>query len=233
MSVHLCYGSLGLAFLGVGFVEKAKNYYQEALALDGDSAEYFYNLAGIELFTDNFENARLFYEKTMKIDSTYPPALEWISFMGLHQEAYKVAEKCIEQIKNSGDLSLLYSHRIGYAFYKVGKYKEANYFFNEQIKYGTESIKLKRNIARTKQAQYNLAGVYSFLGDKEKAYQYLDEFNTMNFCGLWWISYAKYDVLFDSIRNEGRFQKIIQNLEAKHNAEHERVKKWLEEQGML
>jgi len=102
-----------------------------------------------------------------------------------------------------------------------------------QIKYGTESIKLKRNIALTKRAQYDLAGIYAFLGDKEKAYQYLDEFNTMNFYGLWWISYAKHDVLFNSIRNEERFQKILQNVEAKYQAEHERVRKWLEEQGML
>ena len=39
--------------------------------------------------------------------------------------------------------------------------------------------------------------------------------------------------MFPSIRNEERFQKILQNMERKYEAEHERVKKWLEEQGML
>ena len=80
-----------------------------------------------------------------------------------------------------------------------------------------------------KAAQYDLAATYAFLGDKIKAYQHLDEFNKRNFYQLWLISYAKHDPLFDSIRNEERFQKILQNMEAKYQAEHERVKKWLEE----
>jgi hypothetical protein len=45
--------------------------------------------------------------------------------------------------------------------------------------------------------------------------------------------YMMYDPLFDSIRSEERFQKILQNMEAKYQAAHERVRKWLEEQGML
>jgi len=38
--------------------------------------------------------------------------------------------------------------------------------------------------------------------------------------------------LFDSIREEERFQKILLNMEAKYQAEHERVRKWLEEQDL-
>jgi len=55
----------------------------------------------------------------------------------------------------------------------------------------------------------------------------------MNFYPLWWIILAKHDRLFASIRNEERFQKILQNMEAKYQAEHERVRKWLEENNML
>ena len=78
-----------------------------------------------------------------------------------------------------------------------------------------------------------MAATYAFLGDKVKAYQYLDEFDTMNFYPLWWIILAKHDPLFTSIRNEEQFQKILQNMELKYQAGHERVKKWLEEQGKL
>jgi len=146
---------------------------------------------------------------------------------------FRHAKKLLEYHKKSGTLSLVQSHRIGYALYQVGKTKEAEYYFNEQIKYGTESIKLGRDIAIWKAAYYDLAGVYAFLGDKKKAYQYLDEFNTMNFYQLWWVSLAKHDPLFNKIREEEQFQKILQNMESKHQAEHERVRKWLEEQGEL
>ena len=37
--------------------------------------------------------------------------------------------------------------------------------------------------------------------------------------------------MFAGIRNEERFQKVLQKTEAKYQAEHERVRKWLEEQG--
>ena len=36
--------------------------------------------------------------------------------------------------------------------------------------------------------------------------------------------------MFAGIRNEERFRKILQNEESKYQAEHERVRKWLEEQ---
>jgi hypothetical protein len=37
--------------------------------------------------------------------------------------------------------------------------------------------------------------------------------------------------MFDRIRNESDFQKIVKGMEAKYQAENERVRKWLEEQG--
>jgi len=47
------------------------------------------------------------------------------------------------------------------------------------------------------------------------------------------ISLNKINPLFESIRNEPEFQQIVRDVEAKYQAEHERVRKWLEEQGML
>jgi TolB-like protein len=225
--------NVGESYLWIGFIDKAKYYFREKLILDGDSANYFSNLAWVEFCIENIENAILFNEKASKIDTAYIPNIDWYNFAGQHQEAYIFTKKRIEQLKKSGELSLVYSHRIGYALWKVGKYEEAEYYFNEQIRYGTESIKLGREIASRGAAYYDLAGVYAFLGDKKKAYHYLDEFNTKNFYPLWLISYTKHDPMFDSIRNEERFQKILQNMEAKYQAEHERVRKWLEENNLL
>jgi hypothetical protein len=77
-----------------------------------------------------------------------------------------------------------------------------------------------------------MAGTYAFLGDKVKAYKYLDEWS-MNFQPLFMINIFKGDPLFAGIQKEDRFQKITQNVEAKYQAEHERVRKWLVGQGML
>ncbi len=226
--------TLGSAYLNVGFIEKAKYYFQEAFALDGSQLEYLNDLIIIECVLENFEEAVKLQKQRYEIDSTMIPDPTLYNFSSGHmEEAYILAKKLEENYKKSGQLNLTQSHRVGYAFYQVGKYKEAEYYFNQQIKYSEESIKLEREIAQSKSAQYDLAGTYAFLGDKVKAYQYLDEFNKMNFYPLWWISLAKHDPLFASIRSEEQFQKILQNMEAKYQAEHERVRKWLEEQGML
>jgi TolB-like protein len=225
--------NLGLAYINAGFPEKAKDCFNQALMQNGDSATYFSMLGSLEFSNKNLVKAILFREKASKIDSTIIPPIEWYSFTGQHQKAYFAAKRAVGQLKNSGNFPLQYSHRIGYAFWKAGKKSEAKYYFNLQIKYGEESIRLGREYALNKTAHYDLAGVYAFLGDKVKAYQYLEELNKVSVYPLGGMTYAKFDVLFDSMRNEERFQKVFSNVEAKYQAEHERVKKWLEEKGML
>jgi TolB-like protein/Tfp pilus assembly protein PilF len=225
---------LGETYRCLGFFDKARDYYQQAFNLVGDSITYFEQLLLLEYAIGNFESAVLFSEKAREIDSTYPYCIECYSISGQHQKAYSEAKKIDEHLrKNSGTLPLIYSHRIGYAFWKAGKNKEAEPYFNDQIKFGLESIRLGRRYSSNVPQYYDLAATYAFLGDKEKAYQYLDEFNTLNFYPSWVISLIKQDPLLDSIRNEERFQMILQNMEAKYQAEHERVRIWLDEKGML
>jgi TolB-like protein/Flp pilus assembly protein TadD len=225
---------LGSTYLDVGLIEKAKYYYKEALTLDKDSAKYLSDIAWLEMSLENYEEAYKLNKKFLEIDSTYLQNLPFYpSGYEYEEEAYIMAKNYVEKMKKLGVLNLVNSHRVGYVYWQIGKHNEALNYFNQQIKYGEESVKLGRYIAKRKSAQYDLAGTYAFIGNKAKAYQYLDEFNTENFYPLWWISIAKNDPLFASIRNEKRFQMILQNIEAKYLAEHERVRKWMEEQGML
>ena len=227
--------NLGWAYLDCGFIDKDKYYTKEKLALDKDSASYFFELAWIEFCLENFEECLRFSKKANDFDSTLLIPQEFFICLppAYKEEAYLNAKERIERFKKSGRLLLVGSHRVGYFFWQMGKTKEAEYYFGQQIKIGEESIKLGRDIAQKKFAQYDLAATYAFLGDKEKAYRYLDEFNTLTFIQLWWVSLLKNDPLFNSIRNEERFKKIILNVESKWQAEHKRVQKWLEEQEKL
>jgi len=49
----------------------------------------------------------------------------------------------------------------------------------------------------------------------------------------YWEMLIKHDPLFDSIRGEEHFKRIEQGVESRCQAEHERVKKWIEENKML
>jgi len=225
---------LGTAYLDVGFIEKAKYYYEEALALDNDSAKYLSSMAWLEMSLENYKESYKLNKKFLKIDSTYMQNIPFLpSGYEYDKEAFIMAKNYAEKMKKLGALNLVNSHRVGYAYWQVGKHNEALNYFNQQIKYGEESIRLGRYIAKKKSAQYDLAGTYAFLGNKTKAYQYLDEFSSENFYPLWWVSIANNDPLFNSIRKEERFQKILKKMESKYQAEHERVRKWLEENDML
>ena len=94
-------------------------------------------------------------------------------------------------------------------------------------------IELGRKYEKTFYTYYDLAGVYAFRGERDKAYQNLRIFNKKQMMPLWMVSLIKTDPLFNSIRNEPEFQQVARDVETKYQAEHERVKKWLEEHGKL
>ncbi len=225
---------LGNTYSDLGFTEKAKYYYQEAFAIDGSQTQYLSRLAWLEFNLENYEESLKLFKKVNEIDTTWLFNLHFYLYPPGHDdEAFAHAKKIIERNKRTGVPIYFQSHRIGYIFYKMGKLKEAKDYFNQQIKYSEESIKLNRFYSQLKHAHYDMAATYAFLGNKEKAYQNLDEFNTMDFFDLMLISFVENDPMFASIRGEERFQKIVQDMKAKNQADHDRVQKWLMEQGML
>jgi hypothetical protein len=48
-----------------------------------------------------------------------------------------------------------------------------------------------------------------------------------------WLNILNYDPMFDNIRDDPEFQQIVRDMEAKYHADHERVRKWLEENDLL
>ena len=148
-----------------------------------------------------------------------------------HEESLKWFEKYIESAEFRLMLALYSSCYVGWAYWQNGSRNKAEYYFNEQIKYCNKSIELGRRF--DEYAYYYLAGVYAFLGDKEKAFENLRTCYQKEKMTLGMVSLIKDDPLFDKIRGEPEFQQIVKDMEAKYQAEHERVRKWLEEQGML
>jgi len=153
---------------------------------------------------------------------------------GSHKESLKYVKKFIESSKTRRtDWEIHTMHRLAYSYWQNGYKKEAEYYFNEQINYCLRMINLGRLMAQMLYPYYDLAGIYAFKGKKDKAYENLRIFNKKPIMSSWMVNLIKTDPLFNSIRNEPEFQQIVRDIEAKYQAEHERVRKWLEEQGML
>ena len=120
---------------------------------------------------------------------------------------------------------------IGYAYWANGFNEEAEYYFDT----GLEVYKILNELGRVPQRSnlYAPAAMYAFLGDKDKAYEYLKLYIQRIKVSIVKIKDIKYNPLFDSIRDEPEFQQIVSEMEAKYQKEHERVRQWLEENDLL
>jgi TolB-like protein/Tfp pilus assembly protein PilF len=229
---------LAEAYWAIGFVDKADYYYQEAIKLDGDTTwQYLSLLYQMEYLTGDLKTRLEKIKKGYADDSTNLQHIMGLvkinNILGNTDEAYNYTLKLIELDDSNRFVDRFATDQIGYAFWQAGKKEESKHYFNKVIKRNERLIKSNNPLARNKTAHYNLAKVYVFLGDKEKAYQYLDEFDKRNFFTEREIDQAKNEPLFNSIREEERFQKILLNMEVKYQKEHVRVKAWLEENDML
>jgi TolB-like protein len=229
--------AISSAYIFAGFMEKGKYYNLEVFKLDGDSIRYLWYLGYIEWELGNFNKAIEFLEKGSAINPNNTDILEILadSYMGSGQpeESLKCYIKYIERIKALGQFTFQNMHRIGYAYWVNGYKKEAEYYFDKQIEYDNNLNKSDRPWSKLFYSYYDLAGVYAFRGDKKKAYNNLKIFNQNKSIPIWMISLIKNDHLFDSIRNELEFQQIVRDVETKYKVDHERIRKWLEEKGML
>jgi tetratricopeptide (TPR) repeat protein len=228
---------IGFAFSCAGFYDKAKYYILEALKLDDDLIQFYLNSEIIEGLQGNYKKCIEYLEKAFAIDSTYITILKELGFWNLsagkYDESLKYYIKYIEKLKIRGELAVNETHRIGYSFWKNGYKKEAKYYFDKQLEYCINDIKYGRQYATQRLAYYDMACVYAFFGDKNQAFKNLRIFKEKPVFNSWAVELIKRDPLLDSIRNEPEFQQIVRDVEAKYQAEHERVKKWLEEQGMF
>ena len=231
-------GNLARVYNDAGFREKFLYYIGEYNELVPPDTNSFWN-SGVynELSLGNYEKACEIGNKIYSRDSNNIDNLlnlgEYFGMFGQYKESLKYYKKYISTLKNQGQLELLHMHRIGYVFWQNGFKKEAEYYFNEQKRICEESIKMGRSYSFTFRANYDLAGVYAFMGDRDKAYENLRVWARIPVYPAWWVALIKQDPLFDNIRDEPEFQQIVRDVEAKYQAEHERVRKWLEEQGKL
>ena len=217
-----------------GFKEKNCYYTKEAFILSGDSARYYGELAFPEETVGNFEKAVEYAEKAYAIDSSRDFDLLKLglyhSFLDQFDESFRYFKEYDRRLKVLYN-DLFNTFRIGHDLWINGSKDEAEDYFKTALDFHNEAIELGRiDIVDN---YYALACIHAFLGDKEKAFEYLRLLKRETRGYFYYIEYLKKDPLLDSIRDEPEFQQTVLELEARYQAEHERVRKWLEENDLL
>jgi tetratricopeptide (TPR) repeat protein len=220
-----------------GFPEKSEYYNMEALKLDGDSVAYHKRSGLTQYHHGNYEKAIDALEKVLAIDSTNADILWMLGrssmYRGHHEESLKYLKKWSIERSKSPDFSRSSDLQLGYAYWRNGFEEEAEYHFSETFKYLNKANE-REGTATDSWTYYDLAAVYLYMGDNDKAYKNLQMFGKkIQYPHAPSVTAVKNDYLFKSIRDEPEYQLIIRDIEAKYQAEHERVRKWLEENEML
>jgi TolB-like protein len=210
--------TIGAQYFNAGFPEKGKYFFLEKLKLDGDSIWYSDDLIRYtSALEPDYKKAIEYFEKRHLTDSTntllFLDLGYFYTFSGNYKESLKYFKKYLLTIKASelSDDDMITKY-IGYSYLQNGYVKEADYYFD------------------MKSESFNLAAINACRGYRAKAYENLRIINNNPFVKLLMVTQLKTDPMFASIRNEPEFQKILKDVEAKYQALHESVGKWIEEQ---
>ena len=116
---------------------------------------------------------------------------------------------------------------IGYVYYQLGKTQEADKILSEEVQKLESSLDDDGNGYQ----YYNLASIYAFQGDREKALKYLAEYANRGFSGGWY-DYILIDPFFESLRDDPEFQAIVKQAQEEKAAIRAQVRE-MEERGEL
>jgi hypothetical protein len=79
---------------------------------------------------------------------------------------------------------------MSYAYSKNGLSDSGDYYFNKQLKYCYEAIRLGLPYGNSF-AYYDIAGVYAFMREKNRAYENLTRFYQKPWYSVWIAEYIK------------------------------------------
>ncbi len=227
---------LAIRFAMAGFRDQSRLFLSQALEIDGDSVSYFALLAAGENWSGQYKQSLDDCMRAFEIDPFNTVVLDRIAynlmFLGEYERAYLYYLEMEKNRTAAQELDINDRHRIGYVFWKVGLKEEANKLFDIQEQYCMDMIQLGRGHAVSGFAYYDLAGVYAFRGDKEKAMKNLRIFNRREINGIWMVTLINDDPLFDGIRNDPEFRQIVRDVELKYKAQRANIEQWLGENGL-
>ena len=125
-----------------------------------------------------------------------------------------------------------FDYRCGYAYLKNGQKEKADYQFEGAIKANQDALKTReQNRTNTCNADLDMLGIYSAMGDKEKATEILRKVVKCNDVLFFPtdLYQLKNNIVFDIIRNEPEFQELIRNTEARLQPDMKKIEKLLKD----
>ena len=207
-------GQLAWTYTYLEQYEKSAYYHKKRLETDSTKGEFYRAFATFYIRQAKFEEAININQNTLRLNpdnlwaNHYQGELH--TFIGKFEQAVPYFEKIISIVNQPNYIESSstppYRMRYAYALWNLGQKEKAKKLLAESIKKQTRVVEQDKYISWGG-APYDLAAIYAFLGEKEKAYYWLDQIIEKDT----WMDYrhGHFDPMFENIRHEERFQAIL------------------------
>ena len=212
-----------------GYFDLAEEAWQKHIMLYPDNFGGYESLIYLKLVQGKTDDARQIVAEHLNQridldnidDANYIADYGWLYYLTRQYDIAELYFLALEKLDSSGFEagidSHIYKHRLAHVYKMKGEKNKSEKLFNEHFAMLEKTVKEGKSRFGL---EYDLAGAYAFLGDKEKAFYWL---NKMPYNALITI-FIQIDPLFDSIRNEPQFQTILE----KQNRDREEIRKVIE-----
>jgi TolB-like protein/AraC-like DNA-binding protein/Tfp pilus assembly protein PilF len=222
-----------ICFAHLGYPEFSRKYLEEYLKQTNDSIIYYSKMAQIERSLGNFKNALIYDQKSNDVDTSKTESLFNLLRAQVlcrdYNSAYKNLLKIEYKYSKSGK-DFKPDIVAGYIYLKNGDVKKADYHLIGSAKELLKDIESNGIDAQQLYSYWDLAKIYSIMGEKRKAFDNLKMLKNRKTVPAVMVTYAKFHPFFDNIRHEPDFTEVVKDMEAKYQADYERAGKWLAEQ---
>ena len=202
------YGNLARGYLDILDFEKTFYYSQKAIELsEGREPSlrfaYWVN-AHTHLMLGDGEKALDATNKLAEFNEIMALRIQAEVYCHLFQD-FKKGIDLYKELSRKDPEHYNYKHRYAYALWEVGEYDSAKVMFDSQIRAFEKELELGR--VERNDPHYNLAAIYTFFGDYDKAFEHLRAHKFTSGLEM----YAKIDPLFKDLYDNAEFKQIIQD----------------------
>lgn len=225
------YLSLGNALAQTGFIDQSLDYIDQSLAYNPNNpyANYVRAFVVYAKKGDLRETKHLLLTEFNK-DTTRLDILQDIGkvcyYLKEYDSAYRYYKR-FNRLRQTFGLDI-YRHEnltIGIAYEKAGETKKAKEFIADYHQYWETD--------QTAYKDLGLMAYYNYVGDANKTIEHLKRFARQDNIQYWIILFMDRDPLSMNINRQAECKKLMDEIEAKFWANHEKLKVTLEDKGLL
>ena len=221
---------------GYGFYKEGLYFAEKIIEINGDSLYYYQGLIYADMGRNDYSAA---LRKSMEILRWNPPDYySWTGICIYLTRDCKAALEFTDKINETFDkknLAVPKRYYFGYVYLKNGKTEKSDYHFEGMIKSRMKAIEQEQPSVSCR-ACLSLALIYSAMDNKAESVEYLrkasqcmEEYVVIDPLS---IAELKNHPMFEVIRDEPEFRKLIKIAELKWNSERKKIAQYLREEGI-